>query len=239
MKNIRVVPCGDGAVSVRFEEEISPAVHSRVMALDRALEGRPIPGTGERVPSYCALLITYDPMETDFETVRRRLLALDGEKTQSVGQPAGQSVGRSGKTVELPVCYGGEFGPDLADVAKYAGLTEEEAVAIHAGGEYPVYLLGFTPGFPYLGGMDGRIATPRLATPRTKVAAGSVGIAGAQTGVYPVASPGGWRIIGRTPVKLYDPGRQQPFLLQAGQVLRFRPITEEEYFAWDGGNPHD
>ncbi len=235
MKNIRVVPCGDGAVSVRFEEEISLAVHEKVMALDRALEGRPIPGTGERVPSYCALLITYNPMETDFETVCRSLLALDGEETGKTGLPACEF----GKPVELPVCYGGEFGPDLADVAKHAGLTEEEAVAIHAGGEYPVYLLGFTPGFPYLGGMDKRIATPRLAAPRTRVEAGSVGIAGAQTGVYPVASPGGWRIIGRTPAKLYDPGRQQPFLLQAGQVLRFRPITKEEYFAWEGGNPHD
>ena len=229
-KSMGVVPCGDAAVSVRFEETISPDVHARVMALDQALARHPLPGTGERVPSYCALLVTYDPAETDYETLRGQLLCLETE------EEPGESLG---ETVELPVCYGGAFGPDLKDVAKHGGLTEEETVRIHAGGEYPVYMLGFTPGFPYLGGMDPRIATPRLTAPRTKVAAGSVGIAGAQTGIYPVASPGGWRIIGRTPVKLYDPARERPFLLQAGQILRFRPISKDEYMALEGVKSHD
>ena len=217
---MNIVPCGDCAVSIRFEERIAPEVNAEVTAFARAVGQAAIPGVVELVPSYCALMILYDPLVLSWEALTGRLYAL---------KPA--SAGEAGvvQTVALPVCYGGAFGPDLAFVAAHAGLSEEEAIRHHAAAEYPVYMLGFTPGFPYLGGMDARLETPRLETPRTRVEAGSVGIAGAQTGVYPMASPGGWRIIGRTPVKLYDPMREQPFLLAAGNRLRFVPIDEAQY----------
>ena len=129
----------------------------------------------------------------------------------------------------LPVAYGGEFGPDLSFVSKHTGLTGEEVIKIHTGTDYLIYMLGFTPGFPYLGGMDSRLATPRLATPRTKIPAGSVGIAASQTGIYPVQSPGGWQLIGQTPVKLFEPTAQKPVLLNAGDYIRFFEVTPEEY----------
>ena len=134
-----------------------------------------------------------------------------------------------GETVVIPVVYGGEYGPDIDNVCQHTGLSREEVIARHSGREYLIYMLGFTPGFPYMGGMDETIATPRLKTPRTAIPAGSVGIAGAQTGVYPIQSPGGWQLIGRTPLKLFDMDRPDPFLLRAGQKVVFRPISEEEY----------
>ena len=134
--------------------------------------------------------------------------------------------------VEIPVCYGGSYGEDLKDVAAHAGLTEEEVIKLHSSVDYNIYMLGFLPGFPYLGGLDPKLFTPRLDNPRTKIPEGSVGIGGEQTGIYPLESPGGWRLIGRTPLKLYDPDREQPFLYQAGDYIRFVPITAEEYEAY-------
>jgi inhibitor of KinA len=217
---MKLVPCGDSAASVRFEERISPEVHREVMAFARAVDQEAIPGVLELVPSYCALMVNFDPLALSFDELAQKLSSL------KPGRAAGEE---SAAVVELPVCYGGEYGPDLDFVAARAGLSAHEVIRIHSGVEYPVYMLGFTPGFPYLGGMDARIAAPRLDAPRTSVAAGSVGIAGAQTGVYPVASPGGWRIIGRTPVKLYDPAREEPFLLAAGRKLRFVPVGAAEF----------
>ena len=217
---MKLLPCGDSAVSVRFGERIDPGVHARVMAFARAVEQAAIPGVVGLVPSYCALMALYDPLALPFDELAQKLFAL------KPGEAAGEE---SADVVELPVCYGGEFGPDLDFVAQRAGLRVEEVVRIHSGVDYPIYMLGFTAGFPYLGGMDERLAVPRLDTPRTLVAAGSVGIAGAQTGVYPVASPGGWRIVGRTPAKLYDPAREEPFLLRAGQKLRFVPVGAAEF----------
>ena len=134
--------------------------------------------------------------------------------------------------VEIPVFYGGSYGEDLKDVAAHAGLTEEEVIKLHSSVDYNIYMLGFLPGFPYLGGLDPKLFTPRLDNPRTKIPEGSVGIGGEQTGIYPLESPGGWRLIGRTPLKLYDPDREQPFLYQAGDYIRFVPITAEEYEAY-------
>ena len=131
--------------------------------------------------------------------------------------------------LEIPVLYGGEMGPDLEFVAQHAGKTPEEVVGIHTSADYLIYMLGFTPGFAYLGGMSGEIAAPRLETPRVKIPAGSVGIAGSQTGVYPIDSPGGWQLIGRTPVRMYDPEREPPILPQAGQYIRFYPIDRAEF----------
>ena len=217
---MRILPCGDSAASVRFEEKIAIETHREVMAFARAVERAAIPGVVELVPSYCALTVLFDPLALSFDELGQML---------SILTPDGAAEEEESGVVELPVCYGGEFGPDLDFVAQRAGLSLEETIRIHSSVDYPVYMLGFTPGFPYLGGMDERLASPRLDVPRTLVAAGSVGIAGAQTGVYPVASPGGWRLIGRTPARLYDPVREEPFLLRAGQRLRFKPIDGAEF----------
>lgn len=211
----RFQPAGDSALLVTFGEQIDLAINRRVHRLARALAGRPLPGLGEAVPGYAALLIHYDPLLLDYpilETFVRQNLS------------SGEVLALEPRRVEVPVTYGGEAGPDLGFVAAHAGLSEAEVIRIHSGRDYPVYMMGFTPGFPYLGGLDPAIAAPRLSTPRTRVPAGSVGIAGEQTGVYPLDSPGGWRIIGRTALKLFDPTREPPFLLAPGDLVRFVPV---------------
>ena len=221
METVRFLPAGDRALSVELGQTVDPAVNARVRGLDRAVKREQLPGVVETVPSYRALLVYYEPETVSCAQLTAALAAL-------VRGLDGQAV-PPGDLVELPVCYGGDLGPDLPFVAQHTGQTEQEVVALHSGPDYLVYLLGFTPGFPYLGGMDPRIAAPRLATPRVKIPAGSVGIAGQQTGVYPLDSPGGWQLIGRTPVRLYDPGREQPILLAPGDRVRFRPVEKAEY----------
>ena len=170
------------------------------------------------MPTYRSLLVHYDPLRLGYDDV----VHLVGEQLQRVGEvPLPES-----RVVEVPTLYGGESGPDIAFVAEHNGLSVEEVIRIHSSVDYTVYMLGFTPGFPYLGGMSAAIATPRLETPRPRVPAGSVGLAGQQTGVYPIESPGGWRIIGRTPLVLFDPQRDPPALLAAGDRVRFVPVSE-------------
>ena len=159
-----------------------------------------------------------------FEQLKKELSGISAE--ESAGQETPHHV------VEIPVCYGGSYGEDLKDVAAHAGLTEEEVIKLHSSVDYNIYMLGFLPGFPYLGGLDPKLFTPRLDNPRTKIPEGSVGIGGEQTGIYPLESPGGWRLIGRTPLRPSDPAREQPFLYQAGDYIRFVPITAEEYEAY-------
>jgi len=224
---VRFLTLGDSAVSVEFGDSISLAVNQRVMALQQVLAAKAadneLPGIRELVPTYCSLMVLYDSLVLDYDTLIARLeeltddLQLPEEKNKTV--------------VEIPVAYGGEYGPDLAEVAALHGMTEAEVIACHAAPEYPVYMLGFVAGFPYLGGMDSRLATPRRKTPRLKIAAGSVGIAGGQTGIYSVESPGGWQIIGRTPLQLYAADREQPILLSAGQYIKFKPILEADFKA--------
>jgi len=218
---LRLAPSGDLALVASFGNEISETLNTKVRGLMLALEKVKVEGIVEMTPTYCSLMIHYDPLRIGYEAlcqkVRETLGALDEIE---LPQPM---------VIEIPTLYGGDYGPDLEYVAKHNGLTVDEVVNIHASGTYRIYMLGFTPGFPYLGGMDDRIATPRLETPRTKIAGGSVGIAGAQTGIYPIDSPGGWQIIGRTPVALYDPLSSEPILLKAGESIRFVPIDQETF----------
>jgi inhibitor of KinA len=217
---------GEQGLIVEFGNAIDPAVNARVHRLARALAARGLEGVIETVPTYRSLLVLFDPLILPRER-------LDSEVEALLAVPAVEEApGVGGNTVELPVLYGGEFGPDLSFIARHTGLSTEEVIAIHSSSSYLVYMLGFTPGFPYLGGMSSRLATPRLSSPRGKVPTGSVGIAGSQTGVYPVESPGGWRLIGRTPLRLFDLEAEQPFLLAPGDIVRFRPVDEEEYWAY-------
>lgn len=216
-------PVGDSALLAAFAQRIAPEIGAAVAALNARVQAAAIPGVGETVPAFASLMITYDPLVTDYETVAAALQKL-------AEAPDAGNTAETGKLVTIPVCYGGDFGPDLPFVAKHAGLTEQEVIALHAGRDYRIYMLGFLPGFPYLGGLDERLFTPRLPTPRTAIPAGAVGIGGEQTGLYPIASPGGWQLIGRTPLKLFDPAAGTlPYA--AGDRIRFTPITRAEFDA--------
>jgi KipI family sensor histidine kinase inhibitor len=212
---------GDRGLLMELGEEISPKVQARIRAMILALEKTTLPGVVEYLPSYRSLAVVYDPLSTSFGLLR--------EELRQVHQSLASLALPPPRLVEIPVCYGGELGPDLGFVAHHNQLTEQEVVSLHSGTDYLVYMIGFTPGFPYLGGLDERLHTPRLASPRKKVPAGSVGIANGQTGVYPIQSPGGWQLIGRTPVQLFDPGREEPFLLAAGDTLHFVAIDYPRY----------
>lgn len=209
----RLTPLTDSAVLFELGDAIDPALNARAHALAAALLSSGLPGLGQPVAGYASLLISYDPLQLSFSRLIDWLHA-NLESIQAL--PAAPS-----RIVEIPVRYGGEDGPDLDFVAGHAGLTTAEVIALHTSPLYPIYFMGFTPGFPYLGGLDSRIAAPRLPSPRTRIPAGSVGIAGAQTGVYPLESPGGWRIIGRTDLPLFDPQREPPFLLAPGDRVKF------------------
>jgi inhibitor of KinA len=217
----RYLAAGDAALVVEFGDRIDKAINRRVHVLARALAQDPISGLGEAVPTYRSLLVHYDPLQLEYDDVVRQVQERL-QRTKDVPPPPS-------RVVEVPTVYGGEFGPDITFVAHHNGLSIEEVIRIHSGVDYAVYMLGFTPGFPYLGGMAAAIAAPRLETPRPRVPAGSVGIAGQQTGIYPIESPGGWRIIGRTPLSLFDPHRDPPALLAAGDRVRFVPIPEAEF----------
>ncbi len=212
-------PAGDSAVVVSFGEVIDEDVNMRVHAIARAIEAANFEWLIETVPAYSTLYVMYDPIKASFKTVENEikpLISLGGERT-------------SGRLVEVPVAYGGQYGPDIDFVAEHNGLDVDDVISIHSRPVYRVYFLGFLPGFAYMGGMDERISTPRLERPRLKVPAGSVGIAGKQTGIYPIESPGGWRLIGRTPLRLFNPSREPPTLLQPGDRVKFVPIDDEEF----------
>ena len=215
----KFLTAGDRAMVVELGDSISPETNRRVHGLVLALESRALPGIVDLVPTYRSLLVLYNPLLSSFESLRELIGSLD-DQADDAGKEAPN-------VVEVPTVYGGEHGPDLDFVAEHNGLSPEEVVELHSGADYPVYMLGFTPGFPYLGGLSEKLHTPRLATPRTVTPGGSVGIAEGQTGVYPVQSPGGWRIIGRTPLALFDPEREPPSLLNAGDVVRFVPAPDD------------
>ncbi len=221
LTDIRFLPCGDSCLTVEFGNAIDAEINARVCTLARLLDEARIPGIRESVPTFRSLLISYDPLVLPYRRLVRALRPLL-ERCSASGRTAH-------RVIELPVCYGGAYGEDLPDVAAHAGLSCDEVIRLHSGTEYLIYMLGFLPGFAYLGGLDPKIATPRLTSPRTRIPAGSVGIGGSQTGVYPLDSPGGWRLIGSTPVRPYDPGRADPILYRAGDYIRFVPIDEAQY----------
>lgn len=213
----------DRSLRIALGEGISLEAHQRVRSAFAALEAAGIPGVVDLVPSYASLLVTVDPAAADpletFSRVRR-----------IVGEAEVAAVdGPEPRVVEIPVCYDPALAPDLDEVARLHGMTAADAAALHAAGDYRVHFLGFAPGFPYLGGLDPRLATPRLDRPRTRVPAGSVAIGGAQTGIYPFAMPGGWRIIGRTPLRLFRPERIPPCLVDLGDRVRFVAIDAARF----------
>jgi KipI family sensor histidine kinase inhibitor len=218
-KTCRIVAAGDSVLVAEFEDRIDETVNGRVVALAEALRARSMAGVRDIVPTFRSVAVYFDPLRTDVGALARLL-----EEDLSTG-----AVRRDQSTVRIPVCYGGDYGPDLGAVAASTGLSETEVADIHAGSTYRVYMLGFLPGFAYLGLVDERIAVSRRAVPRVRVPSGSVGVAGRQTGIYPADSPGGWQVIGKTPLRPFDVERPNPFLLSAGDLVRFHRIDPGEF----------
>lgn len=235
----RIVPLGDSAAAVILGAAISPQIHHRVRALCSYLEHHPFTGLTELVPSFTSVAVYYDGLAVlkaypgyirpGEEYYPFPLVAALLEEILNLVQDEASSQPR---TVRIPVYYGGEAGPDLEFVAGHNRLSPQEVIGIHSSADYLVYMLGFAPGFPYLGGLPASISTPRRPSPRLAIPAGSVGIAGDQTGVYPLETPGGWQLIGRTPLALFKPGAIPPTLLQAGDTVRFYPISRHEFMEW-------
>lgn len=217
-----ISPVGDRAISIDFGQVIDPTINRHIRQTIERIKELQLDGIIELVPTYCALLVEYDAMLYSYSEICNII-----EPTFEEGMA--NTTNELVTVVEVPTVYGGDFGPDLSFVASHNHLSEDEVISIHSGTDYLVYMLGFIPGFTYLGGMDSRIATPRLSSPRTVIPAGSVGIAGEQTGTYPSDSPGGWQIIGRTPVTMYDMSKAQAALLKAGDYVRYVPIDESEF----------
>ena len=221
MNAARIVPAGDSALIVEFEERIDRTVNARVLALAERLTADPVAGVLDVVPTYRSVAVYFDPLRTRHAAL---MSWLSQEASVDTSAPA-----RVPETVQVPVCYGSEFGPDLPAVAAFGGVTEPAVIELHTRPVYHVFMLGFAPGMAYLGSVDERIAAPRRDTPRLRVPRGSVGIAGEQTGIYPADSPGGWQIIGRTPLKPFDTTRTNPFLMRAGDRVRFQAIDRAEF----------
>jgi inhibitor of KinA len=217
----RIVRAGDSAVTVEFEERIDAAVNARAVSLADAIHRADLAGVRDVVPTYRSVTIYFDPLRTDYEALLARL-----EREASVHVPAAAD---DRAPIRIPVCYGGQFGPDLGHVAAFGQVEEAEVVRLHSSTTYRVFMLGFVPGFAYMGLVDARIAAPRHATPRVRVPRGSVGIAGLQTAVYPMDTPGGWQLVGRTPMHPFDPRRAEPFLIKAGDAVQFYAIDRTEF----------
>jgi KipI family sensor histidine kinase inhibitor len=218
---LKYIPSGDSALIIKAGDVISEEVNLTVRKLLKRLEEENIQGITDFIPAYNELMVCYDPAKIGY----RRLL----ESLRACAADPGAILLPPAEVVHVPVLYGGEAGPDLHHVAEHNGLAAEDVIRIHSSADCLVYMLGFTPGFCYLGGMDKRIATPRHETPRLKIPAGSVGIAGEQTGIYPFESPGGWQLIGRTPLRLFNPDSRPEFLFSAGDYIRFYPVDRDEY----------
>lgn len=227
---LRVEPLGDRALLLTLGDRIDPGVNDRVHQLAFLIRDAGLPGVHDLVPAYATIAVHYDPRAwAGSPAGPQEALKAELARLWQQARTAALPVPR---LVEIPVCYGGEFGPDLGAVAERCRLSGQDIIARHAAGEYRVYMLGFIPGFAYLGGLDPAIAAPRRDTPRLKVPAGSIGIAGMQTGIYPLETPGGWQIIGRTPRRLFNPSQDEPCLLKPGDRLRFVPMGADAFHAW-------
>ncbi|OGP75186.1 MAG: hypothetical protein A2V86_06370 [Deltaproteobacteria bacterium RBG_16_49_23] len=216
---------GDRGLLLEFGDEISHEVNGKVRRMALAIQNEAIEGIVETVPTYRSLLIIYNPLTLPLEELKKRLQKIErGFQEIPFPEP---------KLTRIPAVYGGAYGPDLEFVAGYHHISQEEVIRLHTSKPYFIYMIGFMPGYPYMGELPEALITPRLKTPRLSVPKGSVAIAQKQTGIYSMESPGGWQIIGRTPVELFDPGRESPALLQMGDLVQFYPISEEEFHDWN------
>jgi KipI family sensor histidine kinase inhibitor len=218
----RILPCGDTALAVEFGDSIDPDLNARVLALDATLAAEPLAGLVETVPTYHSLLVHYDPVVVDFEAMAAALLARAGTLSAAAVE---------GRLWRVPVVYGGAFGIDLEEVAEQHGITPATLIARHAAPVYRVYMIGFMPGYAYLGGLDPALATPRRDTPRLKTPAGTISIGGVQALIASIEAPSGWHLLGRTPMRNFDPARDPQFLLAPGDRIIFEPIDAAR---WDG-----
>ncbi len=218
---IKFLTAGDSAIVMEFGDTIEKEINARIAAVVENLKNKKIDGILDILPTYRSILINYDPVKISYGEMMDILKGLSKSDSNKQSDEV--------RLIEIPTLYGGEYGPDIDFVAENAKMSKEEVIKIHSGTDYLVYMMGFIPGFTYLGGLDERIATPRLKSPRLKIDPGSVGIAGSQTGMYPLESPGGWQLIGRTPLKLFDDTKEPPVFIQAGNYIRYVPIDQKEY----------
>jgi inhibitor of KinA len=221
--SFRIVAAGDACILLQFDDRIAPDVNARAVAAAAALDQAALPGVRDIVPTFRSLAVHFDPLQTHYEAL------MDALREAARLTPGAVPSRASAAVTRIPVCYGGEFGPDLPEIARFAGLSEDAVVDLHRSVSYRVFMLGFMPGFAYLGSVPERIAAPRRPSPRTRVSAGSVGIAGAQTGVYPADTPGGWQVIGRTPVRVFDILRPEPCLFAPGDTVQFQAVDRATY----------
>jgi KipI family sensor histidine kinase inhibitor len=223
MSDVRIVAAGDAALLVQFPSQIDPAINARGVALAGEIRNGGVPDVRDVVVGYSSVTVYFDPLTTDPAALEDRVR----QCIDRLHEPAAAG----GVSIDVPVCYGDELGPDLADVAASIGLSEADVIELHSAPVYRVYVVGFVPGFAYMARVDPRLSLPRRSSPRTRVPAGSVAIAAGQTGIYPLETPGGWHLLGRTRVKPYDPSREPPFLFRPGDLVRFRAITRAEFEA--------
>jgi len=222
---VTILAAGDSALVVELEERIDVVVNARAIALADAVQSAALAGVRDVVPTYRTVTVYFDPLRTDYPALVRRIEAELMHPTPASAAPR--------PVIRIPVCYGGELGPDLPEVAAFASAGEDEVIRLHSSAIYRVFMLGFVAGFAYMGIVDARIAAPRRAIPRVRVPIGSVGIAGVQTGIYPAETPGGWQLIGRTPIKPFDPRRAQPFLMRPGDAVQFYAIDRDTLTAME------
>lgn len=232
-KEICIRPLGDSALVVQLGNEVNEIIHKKILNLVHIIESDPFTGLLEVVPCYNSVTVFYDLI-----TIRKQLdfnISAFEKVSASMNcylKRIKEETSFEKRLIEIPVVYGEQFGPDIEYVAKYNNITVEKVIELHTKKDYLVYMIGFAPGFPFLGGVDKQIATPRKEKPSPAIPAGSVGIAGEQTGMYPLETPGGWQVIGQTPIDLFTPKTSPPTLLQSGDVIRFIPITQNEFHTY-------
>ncbi|MFC6634535.1 5-oxoprolinase subunit PxpB [Microbulbifer taiwanensis] len=219
-----IVANGDSALDIRFDASPSLELSERIIALAQAVEAQRWEGVGDLIPAYQCLTVCYNPLNCNNSDLTNRLESLT---RQQLRQPP--KLDRKPRLIRVPVCYDAEFAPDMREVSEHTGLSAEQIIARHCAPDYLVHMLGFTPGFLYLGGLDPQLHCPRKATPELRVPAGAVGIGGSQTGIYPQVTPGGWQIIGRTPVQLFRPQSETPFIAEPLDKIEFFPVDRDAF----------